>query len=123
MCDQCGYAASRRYHLTIHVNAVHKRRKDYKCELCNLSVAHLESLKQHMRKVHIQDRRFACGQCDRVFGTKATLKQHIEYVHSECKLFCEMCGRDRLFVSEEQLETHLRNYHNVIAKIVPKNKR
>ena len=51
-CDQCGYVARDNSGLKKHMNIVHEKRKDFKCELCGDKFGASSNLYRHTKHVH-----------------------------------------------------------------------
>ena len=63
-------------HLYIHLK-IHTGIKPHKCDLCQKQFLKKNTLTLHIQKVHEKRRDFLCTQCAAEFGWKEDLKRHI----------------------------------------------
>uniref|UniRef100_A0A182RLV2 C2H2-type domain-containing protein n=1 Tax=Anopheles funestus TaxID=62324 RepID=A0A182RLV2_ANOFN len=59
-----------------HVNGVHLRKRDFKCDICGKAFLEKNNLKGHMR-IHNGDRKYACSLCSKTFLFAGTLRCHV----------------------------------------------
>ena len=78
VCEECGYAASKKNVLERHWDAVHNvGDKKFKCEKCPYSSAAKLMLKYHMISVHdMEGKKFECEKCPYSSADKGNLKRH-----------------------------------------------
>lgn len=75
-CDLCPLRFRRRYDLTQHKNAVHKRLRPHKCPECGDAFGHKGTLSKHIRTVHRKERKFRCEHCFHMFSERGNLNKH-----------------------------------------------
>ena len=51
-CPHCEYLPKGRWHLQVHIKAVHEKIKDQKCHLCEFVTSLPHTLKSHIKEVH-----------------------------------------------------------------------
>ena len=75
-CDKCGKVVKSQRHLYIHLK-IHTGIKPHRCDLCQKQFIKKNTLTLHIQKVHEKRRDFLCTQCAAEFGWKEDLKRHI----------------------------------------------
>jgi hypothetical protein len=51
-CTHCEYEASRKMHVTLHINSVHKKIKGHKCNQCEYTASKKYTLCVHAKSAH-----------------------------------------------------------------------
>ena len=73
-CVKCEYKTHKKGALKEHVELVHDKIKNYKCEDCGLAFGRKQTLTRHVVRRHINAKvvktKWECRHCDRVFGRK-----------------------------------------------------
>ena len=92
-----------------HIQRVHEKLKDVKCDHCSKLFFSMVDLKQHTLQVHV-DHKHICETCGNSYGEISKLKKHMERNHSGNQLNCDGCGKT--FPHEEALKTHINNTHS-----------
>lgn len=102
-CDLCGFSGYQRQYLINHMRQSHLV-KQISCELCEFVTITKGRLNLHMKNKHMsRDAALTCLHCNRVFCTKAYLQEHIERKHQNKKeATCSICERD--FFSQAEYE-------------------
>ena len=65
-----------------HINTVHERQKDQKCEFCEESFSMPSTLKNHIKIIHALNKDQSCHICSKSFFIKNQLTQHIKRDHN-----------------------------------------
>ena len=69
--------------LTLHIAAVHEKKKPFECELCNRRfVTRAQSVRHRLEK-HGNVRPHECQLCDKKFKRNGTLVAHMKNIHSK----------------------------------------
>ena len=80
VCNECGKPFQNANNLEIHVNAVHLKLKQYKCEKCSYASGHPSNLICHVKREH-EGIRYQCDLCSHNSGYKHLVTQHIKTKH------------------------------------------
>lgn len=102
-CDLCNFSGYERQYLINHMKQAHLV-KQISCEDCDFVTISKWRLKLHMRNKHMsRDAALTCLECNRVFCTKGYLQEHIERKHqNKREATCTICERD--FFSKVEYE-------------------
>lgn len=113
-CDRCGYGASTKESLNLHMRSVHLEPvvRKFACNLCDSVLSSQFSMREHMAATHGTERPYVCERCGKDFPTKVRLQSHIR-VHlfgsqlsmSQRRYGCDLCGKD--FKKKQTLRDHL----------------
>ena len=107
-CGICAMLFTREYDLRRHIERIHEKIRDHKCEKCGKAFYKERELEKHARNCEILSH-FKCPLCNKTFGGFSYLKKHIQLVHKKMKKYeCEKCG-DTLFPKE--LKQHIKDFH------------
>ena len=71
-------------HLTVHVQTVHKRRKEFQCGVCGDEFGSKYDVQRHERAVH-DYKSWKCSFCSEIFKRESLLKKHNVQTHSKMK--------------------------------------
>ena len=76
-CDNCAKTFKLPHHLKRHIEAVHDKKKSFKCRVpsCRKSFTEKANLKQHIEGVHQGKKPYNCEICNRSY-TKRHMKAH-----------------------------------------------
>ena len=69
-CQICGKEFKLSHHLQLHINGVHKGKKDHKCDQCKYASVQLSQLMKHKKLIHGNqeiEKNHKCNQCDKAF--------------------------------------------------------
>ena len=134
-CDICEMTFGSPSRLTIHVNAIHERNKNFKrnnknelkhinlikhkCDMCDSSFKGKEELLIHEGYSH---NKYSCGMCDKVFLEIDSLDKHITFVHLNLtKLQCDLCEKSFVFFKDlndhKKLEHDIKEYQKAIQNL------
>ena len=95
-CERCGRAFRDRWLLKRHINAVHNRKKIFKCTYCSFTTMDKNYLLTHKKKEHL-----TCDTCPKVFSSVFRLNAHKRTHRS---YLCEFCGE--IFKNQKKLKMH-----------------
>lgn len=115
-CHICSKLMKSGRQLELHVNAVHRKKKDFVCSECGTSFGWKNLLTEHQRKAHsiggpVEE--VACSECGRRLKTKRGLLEHLWSSHrvalqvtrlKKCR-FCE-----KSFTTMQKLTEHERRH-------------
>ena len=104
-CHLCGEKCMGKTRMQYHIDYVHTKIKQYKCQLCDLDFQTKKGLGRHhrLKHTHIKDR-YICQECGKGFDAKQTLDWHMN-VHLGLKPYkCEFCGQG--FQNPSNMITH-----------------
>ncbi|KAL5281407.1 hypothetical protein ACFFRR_005046 [Megaselia abdita] len=71
----CSYISYRGGEINRHLNAVHKKIKNYFCKLCHLGFYKINSLKSH-ETTHLREKPFSCDICSTKFTRQDSMQTH-----------------------------------------------
>ena len=94
--------------LNIHINTVHKKLKNYKCQYCNKEFGRPQHLNTHVITTHEKPNNIVCELCGKTFHQSVRLKEHIRSIHEGVKNKCP-CGKE--FSTVGNLNVHKKNVH------------
>ena len=79
------------------------------CNHCGKSYVSRSILKRHIQLVHDRINQKKCEKCEKYFATQKTLTEHCIVIHQESAKshFCQPCGKS--FVSISQLHRHYKS--------------
>lgn len=108
-CDMCDARFSNIFRLKVHINKVHKdkknRPKDHLCETCGKSFRCQSLLFDH-RVIHTgEEKRHTCELCKKKFAQQSNLRGHLK-IHAR-PFSCHVCNRR--FLTNEALLAHLKS--------------
>lgn len=115
-CDLCNYKSVCKYRLEMHIVAVHLRRPPRsKCEHCGkMIISHV--LKKHINSVHKKVRDYRCDVCAKWFDKKHSLQDHLAWAHlKEENHVCTICNKK--FAAKPNLKRHYDRVHNAKEQI------
>ena len=78
-CDQCGYQATQKSSLKIHIQSIHEGVK-YPCNEYDYQSTRPGNLKNHIQAKH-EGIKYACDQCDYQLNSERSLYCHIKSKH------------------------------------------
>ena len=65
-----------------HINSIHNKQKDHKCDTCEKTFSQAGYLKTHINSVHNGIKDHDCDSCGKAFSLAHNLKKHINVVHN-----------------------------------------
>ncbi|XP_050667414.1 zinc finger protein 260-like isoform X2 [Leptidea sinapis] len=96
-CNFCEKMFSTKQSKSMHIKAIHRGEKSYKCEECGVSFAYPRSLMLHAashRKTRGADfKGFACDICGKVLNHPSSVEYHKQSVHCPQRYVCGSCGK------------------------------
>ncbi|CAH1727924.1 unnamed protein product [Chironomus riparius] len=123
ICQVCGANFGTlvilRLHLMTHGDGSNK---NFACEICTSRFYSRSKLNRHMRGHG--EKQFECAICHRKYTQRYNLNAHIRAAHGDenvqtvevpKRFVCQLCGT--CFVTNNELETHLKIYHEDLQKI------
>ena len=94
-CDLCGKFLKDEDCLRIHVKIQHIQRNSTSiCKFCNVTLSSNFHLKNHIDSVHLKKQDFKCNECKASFGLEGNLKRHIKYIHELDAIKCVKCNKE-----------------------------
>ena len=69
------------WQLKRHINVVHDKIKNIKCDKCVYICSNNSHLKQHIKSFHNKIKDFKCDKCEYACSSNGYLKQHIKSIH------------------------------------------
>ena len=112
VCEDCGYASRRTYHLRRHRESRHKTtEKGFKCEQCPYKALYKDNLRRHSDAVHNKgEKRHRCENCPYTSAESQKLKYHKIAVHKLGEKFkCDICPYSS--ASKYRMQEHKRVVH------------
>ena len=67
------------------MEAVHEKKKPYKCSFCDADFPQSQNLRNHIIAVHEKKKPHLCSLCGMSFADKSNLTNHIRGVHRGIK--------------------------------------
>ena len=80
-CTICEGPFETKRKLIQHIDAVHEKKKPFKCNLCDTTFALRHHLENHILAIHEIKKPFQCPKCDVQFLKKCFIKIHVTMVH------------------------------------------
>ncbi|XP_018313819.1 transcriptional repressor CTCF-like isoform X1 [Mycetomoellerius zeteki] len=102
-CDQCERTFALRQALLLHVQRVHIRARNYKCNECEKNFFNKHDLSKHL-SIHSQEKPYSCLICQKQFSRQTSLQRHKKVHKDETHYACPDC--DDEFFTTEELEEH-----------------
>ena len=109
-CDYCPYEDVRR-NVEDHINAIHTKIIEYKCENCDHKTFCRQSLRLHAN-LHNDSKTFNCAypECEYKTKHKRVLKEHVNFKHEQSEIYsCDICDFETYVKSS--LRRHFRVAH------------
>ena len=75
-CDSCQYKGSTKGNLKRHIDAVHTKDSERKCDVCFEGFADQRGLIRHMMNKHGLEHKFKCEKCSKIFLTEQRFSLH-----------------------------------------------
>ncbi|XP_018372975.1 PREDICTED: RE1-silencing transcription factor-like [Trachymyrmex cornetzi] len=107
-CDQCERTFALRQALLLHVQRVHVRARNYKCNECEKNFFNKHDLAKHL-SIHSQEKPYSCSICQKQFSRLTSLQRHKKVHKEETHYACPHC--DDEFFTTEELEEHKNSAH------------
>ena len=105
-----GYSNS---NLKRHIETVHEKEKEYKCEICPIKFASINALFNHMKEEHMQIKASKSKDCNKNFSRELDMETHEKKVHLSKKpsqrYTCNEC--ETSFEQKQQIESHINSVH------------
>ena len=79
-CHICGQLFLRPNEVRNHIEAVHKRQRNFLCDLCGAAFLRKSALKGH-RARHFNLKLYKCKLCLKRYGEVSALKKHLKSIH------------------------------------------
>ena len=111
-CNDCTAEFDTNEELEKHINDVHLT---HKCDKCQERFATAEELNKHKTEKHpiVPGKPHKCltPGCRKSFATEDELFEHTKTVHK--KYACKICGQDMCFLTQTELDAHIRSWHGI----------
>ena len=106
----CGKKFNRHEHLKKHIEAVHHKKKEFRCRVCPKAFTTGSALAVHMR-VHSDERPFACPHpgCGKRFRQKMHMNRHTRVHTGEKPFACPVCNKT--FNQASSMKRHIHIVH------------
>ena len=89
-----------------HIERVHRKKRNFKCDVCGSEYYDKNNFKEHCR-IHRGEKGYECRQCNRSFKQRQGLTNHIRFVHKNIRNYqCSVCNKK--FHQKDGLEAHYR---------------
>ena len=76
-CQYCWKSYTTRNGLKFHINKIHLKKSEYKCETCGkIFLKNEKSMYESHRTIHSQEKKYSCSKCERTFRHRFSLKRH-----------------------------------------------
>merc|ERR1712150_105752 len=75
-CEHCSYTSRYKANLTLHIESVHNKIRNFKCDECSQSFAQNIVLQRHVKAKHTNVRDWSCEECDYAAFKKQDLVRH-----------------------------------------------
>ena len=107
----CKKTFKRKDHMNEHINVVHTKTVELKCNMCKKQFTQKSNLQTHLKLVHKVGKisQFVCSICDFSSKSKSSLKKHIEVNHLGYKIKCDTCTKE--LTSKTALRLHKESVH------------
>ena len=133
-CPECRYKTKWEYLLKVHINAVHRQLKPWKCSDCakskRVKIYHFEyfikyhfsisdfslktQLSRHRLNMHNTNKVWICDCCGFRFGLKNVLKKHM-MIHLPPSFSCPEC--EKKFVRAGHLNKHKKIHRGILNEV------
>ncbi|KAG5325224.1 ZSC22 protein, partial [Pseudoatta argentina] len=107
-CDQCERTFALPQSLLLHVQRIHFRARNYKCNECEKNFFSKHDLVKHL-SIHSQEKPYSCSICEKQFSRLTSLQRHKKVHKDETHYTCSHC--DDEFFTTEELEDHKNSVH------------
>lgn len=97
VCEQCGFRARTKYHLTRH-SRTHTEERNFPCNICNKMFANSYNVIAHVNSVHkgirpkVDESKLGCMLCGKKFPRYKQLRRHLFEVHQVMEHAAEFGG-------------------------------
>ncbi|CAF4955565.1 unnamed protein product [Pieris macdunnoughi] len=96
-CNQCDKKFGSKQSKSMHIKAVHRGERPYRCPECGLSFAYPRSLAlhalAHRRRRAAADTGYACDVCHKVLSHPSSVTYHKQAAHGATQYVCGQCGK------------------------------
>lgn len=95
-CPICSKQFKERRDIPLHIERVHRKRKDHHCDLCDYKCFKKFDMMLHHRNVHLKnsslDTKVLCPICGRIMRNNSDLRRHQQKQHLMIKRYrCDFC--------------------------------
>ncbi|XP_035676016.1 zinc finger protein 37 homolog [Branchiostoma floridae] len=112
MCEECGYRASQKHHLSRHMR-IHTGERPYRCDQCDYSAAVKHHLIDH-QTTHSGEKPYMCGECGYRSAKRSTLTRHMRTHTGEKTYKCDHC--DYSAADRVSLDQHVHTFSQLQVK-------
>ncbi|CAH4011725.1 unnamed protein product [Pieris brassicae] len=96
-CNQCDKKFGSKQSKSMHIKAVHRGERPYRCPECGLFFAYPRSLAlhtlAHRRRRAPADAGYACDVCHKVLSHPSSVTYHKQAAHGATQYVCGQCGK------------------------------
>ena len=64
-----------------HIEGVHEKRNEYKCDRCEKAFSYARALRRHIKAVHEGIKDHECEVCGKAFSRLHHLRDHLKSIH------------------------------------------
>ena len=97
----------------VRKNHCEKKPLKHECDICSKRFRIKSLLKNHVDFVHLKIRNFKCDQCDTACPTKGKLEVHKKSIHERILIHCDFPGCTKSFNYRGNLNAHKYKIHKI----------
>lgn len=117
-CEFCERQFNYETQLSLHIIEVHGER-NVECPICNRTFYNQKTLQDHIDGIHKKSKNYKCDFCHKLSTTASEHNRHVKYKHNnvpKVQVICNKC--DKPFSSKPALNNHVKRLHTETSNLM-----